>query len=102
MAKTTGDVIVEKLLGWGVDTAFGIPAWSDETVSMKFVKGHTSASWRPPIRTPQMETIRTAAELLNEGKKVVILAGQGALGATDELEKIADVCAFTPASRSVD
>src|SRR5436190_10310347 len=25
MAKTTGDVIVEKLLGWGVDTAFGIP-----------------------------------------------------------------------------
>src|SRR3954467_7952210 len=25
MAKTTGDVIVEKLLAWGVDTAFGIP-----------------------------------------------------------------------------
>src|SRR3954467_13353446 len=25
MAKTTGDVIVEKLLEWGVDTAFGIP-----------------------------------------------------------------------------
>src|SRR3954454_6178661 len=25
MAKTTGDVIVEKLLGWGVDTAFGMP-----------------------------------------------------------------------------
>src|SRR5215218_517129 len=25
MAKTTADVIVEKLLGWGVDTAFGLP-----------------------------------------------------------------------------
>src|SRR5262249_46201149 len=25
MAKTTGDVIVEKLLAWGVDTAFGLP-----------------------------------------------------------------------------
>ena len=25
MAKTTGDVIVEKLLDWGVDTAFGLP-----------------------------------------------------------------------------
>ncbi len=25
MAKTTGDVIVEKLLHWGVDTAFGLP-----------------------------------------------------------------------------
>ena len=25
MAKTTGDVIVEKLLDWGVDTVFGLP-----------------------------------------------------------------------------
>src|SRR3954467_11807318 len=25
MARTTGDVIVEKLLSWGVDTAFGLP-----------------------------------------------------------------------------
>ena len=25
MAKTTGDVIVEKLLAWGVDTVFGLP-----------------------------------------------------------------------------
>jgi thiamine pyrophosphate-dependent acetolactate synthase large subunit-like protein len=25
MAKTTGDVIVEKLLDWGVDTIFGLP-----------------------------------------------------------------------------
>ncbi len=25
MAKTTGDIIVEKLLDWGVDTAFGLP-----------------------------------------------------------------------------
>src|SRR5437016_14458287 len=25
MAKTTGDVIVERLIDWGVDTAFGMP-----------------------------------------------------------------------------
>jgi thiamine pyrophosphate-dependent acetolactate synthase large subunit-like protein len=67
--------------------------WSDETVSMKFVKGHTSASWRPPIRIPQMETLKTAAELLSAGKKVAILAGAGALYATDELEKVADTLA---------
>jgi pyruvate dehydrogenase (quinone) len=67
--------------------------WSDETVSMKFVKGHTSASWRPPIRVPQLETLKTAAELLNAGKKVAILAGAGALHATDELEKVADTLA---------
>jgi thiamine pyrophosphate-dependent acetolactate synthase large subunit-like protein len=67
--------------------------WSDETVSMKFVKGHTSASWRPPIRIPQMETLKTAAELLSAGKKVAILAGAGALHATEELEKVADTLA---------
>jgi pyruvate dehydrogenase (quinone)/pyruvate oxidase len=60
---------------------------------MKFVKGHTSASWRPPILVPQMETIQAAAELLNGGKKVAILAGAGALGATDELEKLAETLA---------
>ena len=30
MAKTTGDVIVEKLLAWGVDTAFGLPGRRDQ------------------------------------------------------------------------
>jgi pyruvate dehydrogenase (quinone)/pyruvate oxidase len=68
-------------------------AWGDEKVSMKFVKGHTSESWRPPIRVPLMETLQAAAELLNAGKKVAILAGQGALHATDELEKLADTLA---------
>jgi pyruvate dehydrogenase (quinone) len=67
--------------------------WSDETTSMKFVKGHTSSSWRPPINVPQRQTLEAAAELLNSGKKTAILAGQGALGATDELERIADVLA---------
>jgi pyruvate dehydrogenase (quinone) len=67
--------------------------WDDEKVSMKFVKGHTSESWRPPIRVPQQETLKAAAELLNAGKKVVILAGAGALHATDELERLADTLA---------
>src|SRR5579883_929295 len=67
--------------------------WSDETVSMKFVKGHTSQAWTPPIRVPQRETIQAAAELLNNGKKVAILAGAGALHATDELEKLAETLA---------
>jgi thiamine pyrophosphate-dependent acetolactate synthase large subunit-like protein len=67
--------------------------WGDEKVSMKFVKGHTSESWRSPVRVPQEETLKAAAELLNGGKKVVILAGAGALHATDELEKLADTLA---------
>jgi len=66
---------------------------SDEESSAQMVKGHTGSSWRPPIVIPQMETIKSAAALLNAGKKTVILAGQGALGATDELEKLADTLA---------
>lgn len=64
--------------------------WSDETSSMKFVKGHTSPSWRPPIMIPQRDSIEAAAAVLNGASKTVILAGAGALGATDELEKAAE------------
>jgi pyruvate dehydrogenase (quinone) len=66
---------------------------SEEDVSMKYVKGHTSSAWRPPVVVPQMESLKSAAALLNAGKKTVILAGQGALHATDELEKLADTLA---------
>ena len=38
-------------------------------------------------------TSRRAADILNAGKKVVILAGRGALGATDELEQVAEMLA---------
>ncbi|HWA10552.1 MAG TPA: thiamine pyrophosphate-dependent enzyme [Opitutaceae bacterium] len=39
---------------------------------------------------PAPGDLRRAAAVLNEGERVVILAGQGALGAGDELEKIAE------------
>ncbi len=54
------------------------------------VKGHTSSAWRPPIVVPQTESLKSAAALLNNGKKIAILAGAGALHATDELEKLAE------------
>jgi pyruvate dehydrogenase (quinone)/pyruvate oxidase len=63
---------------------------SEEPASMQSVQGHTSSSWRPPIAVPRKDTLETAAELLNAAKKVVILAGQGALGAHEELERMAD------------
>jgi pyruvate dehydrogenase (quinone)/pyruvate oxidase len=43
---------------------------------------------RPGIATE--ESLRQAAKLLNEGKKITILAGRGAIGAGQTLEKIAD------------
>ncbi len=66
---------------------------SAEAASPMEVKGHTSAAWRPPIVVPQAETLESAAAVLNGGKKTVILAGAGALHATDELEKLAEVLA---------
>jgi len=40
---------------------------------------------------PSEEDLRKAAEVLNAGKKVVLLAGRGALGCDDELERIAEM-----------
>jgi len=66
---------------------------ADDEASKKNVEGHTSNRWRPPIVVPRSADVRAAAEVLNSGKKTVILAGQGALGAGDELERIADLLA---------
>jgi pyruvate dehydrogenase (quinone)/pyruvate oxidase len=52
---------------------------------------HTSdvrAHYHP---TPAPGDLQRAAEVLNAGKKVAILAGAGALGAGDELEQIAEL-----------
>jgi len=62
----------------------------DDERSKKNVAGHTSAAWRPPIVVPCVDDVRAAAAILNAGKKTVILAGQGALGAGSELEQLAD------------
>ncbi len=42
---------------------------------------------------PADEDLKRAAEIINKGKKIVILAGRGALGAGDELERLADLLA---------
>ena len=39
---------------------------------------------------PMTNDLMRAAEILNQGKKIAILAGRGALHATDELEMVAD------------
>ena len=43
-----------------------------------------------PSVVPRAEDLRRAAEVLNAGKKVAILVGAGALGATDEVIAVAD------------
>src|SRR5581483_11999126 len=58
--------------------------------SERNVKNHVSNVWAQSARQPDPESVRAAAQILNAGKKIVILAGQGALHATDELEQTAE------------
>jgi pyruvate dehydrogenase (quinone) len=51
---------------------------------------HTSTVIAGRAGFPDPNDLHRAAEVLNAGKKVVILAGRGALGAADELEQLAE------------
>lgn len=52
---------------------------------------HTSATPAYFEHMPSTVELEHVADILNRGKKIAILAGQGALHATDELEQIAEV-----------
>ena len=58
--------------------------------SKRNVKHHTSDVYGCSARLPAEDQLASAAEVLNAGRKVAILAGRGALRATDELEQAAD------------
>jgi pyruvate dehydrogenase (quinone)/pyruvate oxidase len=59
--------------------------------SKRNVPHHTADVEARGARLPAEADLRRAAEILDAGTKVVILAGRGALDATDELERAADV-----------
>src|SRR5436190_5307650 len=61
--------------------------------SKRNVPHHSAEIFSKSARLPNEADLRRAAEILNKGKKVVILAGQGALQATDELEEAAELLA---------
>jgi pyruvate dehydrogenase (quinone)/pyruvate oxidase len=52
---------------------------------------HVSNVWGKAVLIPANDDLRKAADVLNAGSKVAILAGQGALQAGDQLEKIAEI-----------
>ena len=59
--------------------------------SKRNVPGHTSDVLSYSARLPHEGDLAQAADILNQGKKVVILAGRGALHAGTELEQLADI-----------
>jgi len=62
----------------------------DHERSKRNVAHHTSDVRSRSARLPNDLDLEKAAEILNNGKKIAILAGAGALGAGEALEKLAD------------
>jgi pyruvate dehydrogenase (quinone) len=64
-------------------------AYSAPTHAFKMVPSSIGTEW--PTTSPGDDALRRAAEILNAGSKVAILAGQGARWARRELEEVADL-----------
>src|SRR6201998_1379721 len=63
--------------------------YSPPTHAFKMVPSSRGVEW--PVPAPDDRAIMRAAEVLNSGSKVAILAGQGARGARRELEEVAEL-----------
>ena len=64
---------------------------SQDIRSMRNRPDHTTNGFARGARKPEPYEIEAAAEILNTGKKVAILAGRGALGAGAQLEQVAEI-----------
>ncbi|HEX3943766.1 MAG TPA: thiamine pyrophosphate-dependent enzyme [Rhizomicrobium sp.] len=64
---------------------------SDDERSPRNAPNHVSNVWARGSHVPPLDELQRAAQVLNAGKKVAILAGRGALHAGDELEEIAEL-----------
>jgi pyruvate dehydrogenase (quinone)/pyruvate oxidase len=63
----------------------------DSSRSKRNVAHHSAELFSKSARMPNQADLRRAAEIINAGKKTVILAGRGANDATDELEQTAEL-----------
>jgi pyruvate dehydrogenase (quinone) len=59
--------------------------------SKRNIPGHTSDVLSQGARMPHEGDLAQAADILNAGTRIAILAGRGALGAGPELEQVADI-----------
>ncbi len=59
--------------------------------SKRNVPNHNSEIMAHSDRLPNEVDLRRAAEILDNGKKIALLVGQGALHATDQLEQVAEI-----------
>ena len=66
---------------------------SDADRSSANIPDHSADLFAAPPPLPPQTLLQKAAELINQGKKVAILAGRGACGARAELEHLAETVA---------
>jgi pyruvate dehydrogenase (quinone) len=59
--------------------------------SQRNVANHSSSVHAISGNVPPLDDLQAAAKVLNDGERIAILAGQGALHATDELLQLADL-----------
>ncbi len=64
---------------------------TDKDRSERNVKGHSSTVLSITGNFPRDEDLRNAAKVINDGKRIAIMAGQGALDAHDELIELAEL-----------
>ncbi len=64
---------------------------SKDKMSMENHGLQTSASWQPVATAPSAAELSRAAEVLNRGKRVAILVGQGALNSRAEVTQAAEI-----------
>jgi pyruvate dehydrogenase (quinone) len=89
------DRAIRTALARRAPTAVIVPAdvqeldYSPPTHEFKMVPSSLGIRW--PELAPDQDALRQAAEILNAGTKVAILAGSGARGAAAELEQVADL-----------
>ncbi|HJQ43427.1 MAG TPA: thiamine pyrophosphate-requiring protein [Jatrophihabitantaceae bacterium] len=62
-----------------------------EAPAHAFKQVPSSLGIAPPLVTPDPDAVQSAADILNAGKKVALLVGQGARGCVDELTEVADL-----------
>jgi pyruvate dehydrogenase (quinone)/pyruvate oxidase len=73
-----------------VPADFQAQALDDAQPSQRNVEHHVSHACSENLVVPEAHELTRAAEVLNEGRKITILCGQGALGATAELMAVAE------------
>lgn len=61
--------------------------------SMRNPGALSSSSWSPPLPVPPIDQLHAAADVLNAGSRIAVLAGQGALPAREEVSQLADILA---------